>query len=156
MLFRSLYFPSSNKATLGNIVINNQNSKQKWLNSVRHDPGIFVWDDNGTIDDQSDDKNVFLKTFADVDNPGSELRPGYIFTLKQDKNGVIWAGTDMGPLLFYNTLRAFDAGYTCSRVKIPRNDGTTLADYLLKDESVKAIAIDGANRKWLGTAKSGV
>lgn len=154
--WKSLHFPASNKATLGNILINNQNSKQKWVNSVRHEPGLFIWDDNGSIDDQSDDKSIFLNSFPDVDNVGSDIRPQKIFTLKQDKNGVIWAGTDIGPLLFYNTTRAFEAGYTCSRVKIPRNDGTNQADYLLKNEEVQAIVIDGANRKWLGTSTSGV
>jgi len=68
----------------------------------------------------------------------------------------VWVGTDIGPLLFYNTSRAFEPGYTCSRVKIPRNDGTNQADYLLKDEVVQAIAIDGANRKWIATRTSGV
>lgn len=152
----SLNFAESNKPTLGNILINNQNSKQKWVNSVRSPSGVFIFDDNGTIDDQSDDKNRFISTFPDLDNPGSDLRPSYIYTLQQDKNGVIWAGTDLGPLLFYNTSRVFDSNYTCSRVKIPRNDGTNLADYLLKDETVQAIAIDGANRKWLGTKNSGL
>lgn len=152
----SLYFAESNKPTLGNILINNQNSKQKWVPSVRAPSGVFIFDDNGTLDDQSDDKNRFMSTFADLDNPGSDLRPSAIYTLQQDKNGVIWAGTDLGPLLFYNTSRAFDSNYTCSRVKIPRNDGTNQADYLLKDETVQAIAIDGANRKWLGTKNSGL
>lgn len=154
--WKTLYFAESNKPTLGNILINNQNQKQKWINSVRHTPGVFIFDDNGTLDDQSDDKNRFMSTFADLDNPGSDLRPSAIYTLQQDKNGVIWAGTDLGPLLFYNTSRAFDSNFTCSRVKIPRNDGTNQADYLLKDEPIQAIAIDGANRKWLGTKNSGL
>ncbi|MCE1154625.1 MAG: T9SS type A sorting domain-containing protein [Bacteroidales bacterium] len=154
--WKSLYFAESNKPTLGNILINNQNPKQKWVNSVRSPSGIFIFDDNGTFDDQSDDKNRFISAFPDTDNPGSDLRPAYIYTLQQDKNGVIWAGTDIGPLLFYNTNRAFESTYTCSRVKIPRNDGTNQADYLLKDETIQAIAIDGANRKWLGTKNSGL
>ena len=65
-------------------------------------------------------------------------------------------GTNKGPLLFSNTENVFEEGYTCSRVKIPRNDGTNQADYLLVDEEIKAIAIDGANRKWIGTTTSGV
>ena len=70
-------------------------------------------------------------------------------------NGVIWLGTDVGPLLFYNTSKVFDKDYTCTRVKIPRNDGTEQADYLLQNEAIRSIAIDGANRKWIGTASSG-
>jgi hypothetical protein len=46
--------------------------------------------------------------------------------------------------------------YRCTRIKVPRNDGTNFADYLLEDESINTIVVDGANRKWLGTASSGV
>lgn len=151
-----LNFPNSNQEVLGKILISNHNPNQKWVPSVRKNPGIFIWDDNGTLTDQNDDRSVFLSKFIDVDNVGSFISPTIIDCLEQDKNGVIWAGTDIGPLLFYNPSRAFDTGYTCSRVKIPRNDGTGLADYLLQNERIKAIAIDGANRKWLGTETSGL
>ena len=50
----------------------------------------------------------------------------------------------------------FEDNFRVYRIKIPRNDGTGLADYLLDTEEIKAIAIDGANRKWIGTATSGV
>jgi hypothetical protein len=152
----ALNYPSANLPTLGKIIISNINPNQKWVPSVRYTPGIFIWDDNGTITDISDDKNVFLNKFIDVDNVGSYINPTYFYCLIQDKNGVLWAGTDIGPLLFYNPSKAFDTDYTCSRVKIPRNDGTGLADYLLQNEKIKAIAIDGANRKWLGTETSGL
>lgn len=35
--------------------------------------------------------------------------------------------------------------------KVPRNDGTNYADYLLDGINTRSIAIDGGNRKWLGT-----
>ena len=152
----ALNYPKSNNPTLGKIVISNLNPNQKWIPSARHTPGIFIWDDKGTLTDQSDDENTFLSSFNDIDNVGSKITPTNFFCLEQDKNGVFWAGTDIGPLLFYNPSRAFDEDYTCSRVKIPRNDGTGLADYLLQNEKVKAIAIDGANRKWIGTETSGL
>ena len=42
------------------------------------------------------------------------------------------------------------------QVKIPRDDGSGLADYLLNGVSVSCIAVDGANRKWIGTNGSGL
>ena len=39
--------------------------------------------------------------------------------------------------------------------KIPRNDGTNSADYLLNEVHITHIAIDGANRKWMGTLNDG-
>jgi hypothetical protein len=154
--WKQLNYPSGSLETLGKIVINNQNPNQKWVQSLRGTPGVFVWDDNGTYDVAGDDKSRFISRFEDSDNPGSYLNPSFFFCLTQDKNGVFWAGTDIGPLLFYNTSKAFDENYTCSRVKIPRNDGTGLADYLLQNERIRSMAIDGANRKWLGTESSGL
>jgi len=151
-----------NMPTLQNILISNQNTNQKWVTSVRPKVGVFIFDDNGTITDQSDDKSIFLSAFIypEIGNSGQTTLvskfPGAIYSIAQDKNGVVWVGTDQGPFLFNNTSKVFVDNYTCSRVKIPRADSTNLADYLLSTEKIKAIAIDGANRKWLGTETSGV
>lgn len=156
-----LYYPNIAQPTLGKILINNQNENQKWLISVRSSD-IIVFDDNGSITDQTDDKSTIIYSFnyPEIDNSGNakivSITPGAIYTIAQDKNGVIWVGTNVGPFLFSNLSKVYDTDYTCSRVKIPRNDSTNLADYLLVGETIQAIAIDGANRKWLGTKSSGV
>lgn len=148
--------------TLNGLLISNQNANQKWIASLRYNPGICIFDDNGTITDQSDDKSIFLESFIypETDNLGKttfqSIYPTIVYSLAQDKNGVVWVGTDQGPFLFQNLSKVFENDYTCSRVKIPRNDSTNLADYLLVNEKIKAIAIDGANRKWIGTESSGV
>ena len=96
------------KATLGKIMISNQNPNQKWIPSVRYTPGICVWDDNGTITDQSDDKSVFIQSmiFPEVDNNGktvlTTVNPSIVYTTAQDRNGIVWVGTDQGPFLFQN------------------------------------------------------
>lgn len=147
---------------LGKMLISNQNPNQKWIPSYRYEPGICVFDDKGTLSNVSDDDKIFIEsmTYTDTDGSGKTVEqtvtPNNVFCLAQDKNGVIWVGTDMGPFLYQNLSKVFNPGYTCSRVKIPRNDGTNLADYLLANEGVTAIAIDGANRKWIGTSSSGV
>jgi hypothetical protein len=61
----------------------------------------------------------------------------------------------MGPAVFYNPGKAFSSDLRATRIKIPRNDGSGLADYLLGTETVTTIAVDGANRKWFGTMSSG-
>ena len=158
-----LYYPGTNsKPTLGRITISNQNQNQKWIPSVRSKPGIAIFDDNGTIKDQSDDKSVFIYPFIfpEQDNNGQTVLvsvfPSALNTIVQDKNGIMWVGTDIGPFLFSNLSKVYDSDYTCSRVKISRNNSTNYADYLLVSENIQAIAIDGANRKWLGTKSSGV
>lgn len=154
--WNQLRFPEATNPTMGDLIISNRNENQKWAASVRFTPGIFVYDDNGTVLDRDDDRSKFMSTFIDVDKEGMYINPTNVYCLAQDKNGVIWAGTEQGPLLFHNTSRVFDDNYSCTRVKIPRNDGTDNVDYLLKSDKVKAIAIDGANRKWIGTEQSGL
>lgn len=145
----------NNKPTFLDPYISNVNKNQKWFLSLRISPGVGIIDDKGTLDNNNDDQTVFYSSFPDKDK-GGVIAPEYYFSMAQDKNGVMWVGTDKGPLLFNNPSKAFDSDFTCSRVKIPRNDGTDLADYLLVGERIKSIAIDGANRKWLGTEASGV
>jgi len=43
-----------------------------------------------------------------------------------------------------------------TQVKVPRNDGTNYADYLLDGVDIRCITIDGAGRKWFGTNGNGV
>jgi len=151
-----------NKPSMGRLIISNQNKNQKIIFSARPPIGICAFDDNGTITNQSDDKSAFIYPFIypEQDKNGQtksiSISPGIINCIAQDKNGVVWVGTDVGPFLFSNLSKIYDTDYTCSRVKIPRNDSTNLADYLLVDENITAIAIDGANRKWIGTKSSGV
>ena len=73
----------------------------------------------------------------------------------EDLGGNIWIGTANGPYLIESERVGVQVDYA-TQVKVPRNDGTNLADYLLAGVDVSAIAIDGGNRKWFGTLGSGV
>ena len=146
------------KQSLGAILICKQNPNQKWVLSRREGVGVGMFDDNGTIENPDDDTSVFYTSFYYTEQDKKELIvPTLYFCITQDQNNVIWIGTDKGPLLFNNPSNAFNTSdFECYRVKIPRNDGTGLADYLLDGEKIKTIVVDGANRKWIGTESSGV
>ena len=133
--------------TIGDIIITR--SGQKWIILPRGF-GLFVLDDNNTPDVFSDDRSKKL-LIQDTDNQPIS----FVYSLAEDLDGNIWVGTDQGPLIYFNPERVFDADLKASRIKIPRNDGTNLADIVLKTETITSIAVDGANRKWLGTAGSG-
>ena len=75
--------------------------------------------------------------------------------MAEDLDGNIWAGTDQGPVIYYNAGSIFEPDFRAGRIKVPRNDGSGLADYMLGTETITSIAVDGANRKWLGTKSSG-
>lgn len=78
--------------------------------------------------------------------------PGDVNCFATDNNGTVWIGTTNGVALFYDSRRIFsNSTYACSRILIPRNDGSGQADYLLSGQTVLSIAVDGANNLWFGT-----
>lgn len=127
-----------------------------WLALRRVKTGVFCFDYNNTIDDTSDDRTKYISNYVNQD--GESLGELKTYDIVEDKNGSIWIATEKGPLVINNPSKIFDTSGTFSvtQIKVPRNDGTNLADYLLKDECITAIAIDGGNRKWLGTQNSGL
>ncbi|MCH5328441.1 MAG: hypothetical protein J1E02_05430 [Coprobacter sp.] len=133
-----------------------QKSKTKWILSTYKYENcfIFAFNDNGTIDNLSDDVTRKFTSFTDQDDKHIEI--AQFFCIAEDKKGHIWVGTNQGPLVFTQPDNFNNANFKCTRIKIPRNDGTNDADLLLSDESVLSIAIDGGNRKWIGTKESGV
>lgn len=76
-------------------------------------------------------------------------------SLAEDREGNIWIGTNRGLLLLTEEYK-LNPGMGFYQIKVPRNDGTNLADYLLADVHITAIAIDNANRKWIGTNDNGL
>ena len=81
---------------------------------------------------------------------GTNITPAYIHCCTEDKNGNIWIGTTSGPL-YYAASDIQSDTKVFTQYKVPRNDGTNYADYLLANVNIRAIAIDGANQKWMGT-----
>jgi len=127
---------------------------QVWMNSMREPAGIFVLDNNNTIDTGSDDKSRWITAFTDQD--GNEITPYFINCITKDLSGSVWIGTVFGPIVASNPANIFGDNYTFTRIKIPRNDGTDNADYLLNDIRINCITVDGANRKWIGTNGNGL
>ena len=101
----------------------------------------------------STDKLNIYSSFVNED--GITLTPTYIRYITEDKNHDMWIGTNIGPLLLYKKEFTSDNSIF-TQVKIPRNDGTNYADYLLSGVDISCIAIDGGNRKWFGTNGNGV
>lgn len=76
-------------------------------------------------------------------------------TLAEDKEGNIWVGISQGLFVLTPEYQS-DPSKGFYQVKVPRNDGTNYADYLLSTIDITTIAIDNANRKWIGTKGNGV
>ncbi|MDR2498295.1 MAG: hypothetical protein LBD28_02520 [Tannerellaceae bacterium] len=124
----------------------------KWVNLVRSTKsGIFVFDDNGTIDNLADDRFHYYSSL--YDNSGDIGAREYP-CIAEDRKGEIWIGTNRGPVYIPVPSQGIEGSMTCRR--IIHTDEYGLLDYFLKDERVNAIAVDGGNRKWLGTESSGI
>ena len=122
---------------------------QKW-GIIGRKNSIFVYNDNNTISDKSDDQYKILS--MDVGN--GNLPSLDIFCFTEDLDGEIWLGMDRGIAVFYNPSSVFSGSNFDAEQILIQEEG--YGQYLLNDETVKCIKVDGANRKWIGTEKSGV
>ena len=112
--------------------------------------GILVYDFNQTPLDESDDQ---YKIIGSGSGTGS-LPSTFVNTLAIDKDGEIWIGTDQGPVIFYSSYSIMnEPTYDAQKILIEQ-DGTL--QYLLENERITDIEIDGANRKWISTDGGGV
>jgi hypothetical protein len=75
---------------------------------------------------------------------GGNLPGSNVYTLAVDKDGLVWVGTDKGIAVFDEPERIFDNGVAAT---IPIINGRPL----LENQVITAIAVDGGNRKWVGT-----
>lgn len=125
-----------------------------WVIIYRKGVGVFCADLNGTSLDERDDKSVFISTFHDQDD--NALIPTTIRCIAEDMDGVIWVGTDKGPVLISDVTKVFNSDFRVDRVKITREDNDKYADFLLGNEQINAIVVDGCNRKWIGTNSTGL
>ena len=121
----------------GNIWIANEHHEHPCLIKINPDDETFKRFDN----------------FTNQDNTSYILN--YVRTAAQDLEGNLWIGTDKG-LFMYDEQQMNDPSLGFTQIKVPRNDGTNYADYLMNETDISVIAIDGTNRKWIGTDGSGV
>ena len=94
---------------------------------------LVVLDDNGTIDNTADDRVRQFSTMLDQDEKSYEWH--YLNCLVEDANGKIWMGTSNGVVEF-DPANIFNDNFRINHIKVPRNDGTSYADYLLANTNV--------------------
>lgn len=140
-------------ATPSGIWIDRRNPHHKWMMDQRYSQCVILLDDKGSPTDDSDDKCIARSTF--VDQNGNMLAPSTFRCFAQDKTNRIWIGTEKGIILIPESVDFFKSN-ACRRIIIPRNDGSGLGDYLLGEEQINCMAVDGGNRVWIGTASSGL
>lgn len=134
--------------TFEEILIDNRVEGRKWLLCPRYKSSsesyLFVFDEQGN--------SAGFTSAYDQDSKQINFSEHLLKSIAQDKNGNIWIGTTEGCFYIQPKAKVFDgSSLRCSRVKISRDDGSNLADYMLGTERINCIAVDGGNRKWFGT-----
>ncbi len=102
-------------------------------------------------------QNTIQKAWVNI-NKGNDLASNRIFCFAEDLDGEIWVGTDKGIRVIYSPENVFNTNINeessvTAQTILVEFEGHT--QHLLEFESVTAIAIDGADRKWVGTQKAG-
>ena len=110
-------------------------------------PGLFSYDP------KNDKLNAYTRF---VNEDGSNVEITAVHCWAEDMDNNIWVGTTAGPMLLQRSQMNEQENYRFVQVKVPRNDGTNLADYLLAGLDITAMAVDGGGRKWFGTKSNGV
>ena len=129
-------------------------SNMIFLTDGKWGPSVVAYDTKGTYTDTSDDNYVLWNSFIDQD--GKTYTFDRVGSIVEDKDGKVWIGTTNGIVEITNPKNATSSSMTVNRLKVPRNDGTNYADYLLDAIQVTSISVDHSNRKWVGTMSDGV
>ena len=90
-----------------------------------------------------------------INQDGQPINTNHFRNACFDKEGNLWVATNAGPVYLTPEQRN-DPSLGFTQYKVPRNDGTNLADYLLNGVNLSCIVIDEANRKWIGTEENGL
>lgn len=135
-------FGSKDKGNLTSSFISQTNGYLWFVNDYWNATKIYAYD-------YTNDKLYKIGGPDYVNEDGTVVTPHYMFSVSEDRDGNEWLATSSGPL--YLAPSDFQSGVVTQH-KVPRNDGTNLADYLLSNVETRRIAFDGAGRKWMATS----
>lgn len=106
--------------------------------------GLYVFNHRNTLSNTSDDQwRLFRQGSTQGNLPSND-----VYCLAKDRNGSIWIGTARGIAILI--CGAQTTNDNCNAI-LPVIQQDNFAGYLFQDEQVNTIAVDGANRKWVGT-----
>ena len=116
-----------------------------WMGGRTYNSNMVVYNPGDNLTSATDDQFVSLTTASGY----GAIPNGNVLALTSDKEGNVWIGTDQGIGTFYCTGSLFSSG-GCDATRIKVDQGGYIG-YLFATEIVQALAVDGADRKWVGT-----
>jgi ligand-binding sensor domain-containing protein len=123
-------------------------ASQIWC-ATKNANGLLVYNAGKSLTSSADDTWKQYKAGAGLGN----LPSNQVNCIAKDKNGFIWIGTDKGIGIIQCAENVFTPSSCEALLPVVQQD--RFAGLLFKDETVQTIAVDGADRKWVGT-KNGV
>ena len=72
-----------------------------------------------------------------------------VLDLVKDRDGLIWVATEAGVVVFYEPYAVFDGSPIAEAPRVRVN--ATQSAPLLDQVRINCLAVDGGNRKWIGT-----
>lgn len=138
-------FPLTENAVSG-IMVDDLN--QKWI-IAPNGQGIICFNHGLSIENSNDDRWKWFRTGKGNGN----LPDNNVLSILIDKNSFIWIGTKQGIGIVQCPQDIFTT-QSCEAI-LPIVQPDNFAGYLFRDEEVQCMALDGADRKWIGT-KNGV
>lgn len=135
------------KPTVSKMIVDKSN--QLWVVLARN-TGLMVYRDVASLSTPNSSNTKLLSTAVGNGHlPTTEVK-----SICEDNDGKIWLGTAEGILVFYNPENVFSGANWDGQQILIEQDGHV--QILLENDVITAIAVDGINRKWVGTESSGV
>lgn len=137
----------ANNKSIGRVVVTQNDDK--WIQVPRGN-NAYVVDKTGERK-----KRLIVRSYFNNGKEEKYTNMNDIYSMVVDNEGAIWMGTSVGVAVYNHPSGIWNSdAFYASQPGLGLNDG--LYHPLLSTETVTAIAVDGANRKWLGTKNSGV
>ncbi len=137
----------SGNQTIGQLLVTENDDK--WI-LVPRGNDAYVVDKTG-----SEKKKLPVTSYFNNGQREEYNRMNDVYCIAEDLDGAIWIGTSRGVAVYNQPQRIWDSDeFYAVQPSLDLGDG--LYHPLLESETVTALAIDGANRKWIGTRNSGV
>ncbi|MGN0280930.1 MAG: Por secretion system protein [Prevotella sp.] len=155
-----LIFDTNDKWTTFNKSENIQNSENLKILNINSDNRLWVYSaywEHPAIYCYDFATDIFNGYSNYVNQDGTNIGE-YIHcqNVAEDLEGNMWVGLNYGLFLITKQYNMDNPEKGFYQIKVPRNDGTNYADYLLSGVNITSIVIDNANRKWIGTNGNGI